>query len=60
MFVRMAITSLLCTLYMWLARVKHFPFGQKGVRKLLMARAFGGFFGREYFSLYGCYREIRN
>ncbi|KAI4262636.1 MAG: hypothetical protein L6R42_002193, partial [Xanthoria sp. 1 TBL-2021] len=45
MFVRMAITSFLCTLYMWLAKVKHFPFGQKGVRKLLMARAFGGFFG---------------
>ncbi|KAL8982172.1 MAG: hypothetical protein Q9205_003236 [Flavoplaca limonia] len=45
MFARMAITSILCTLYMWWAEVDHFPLGQKGVRKLLMARGFGGFFG---------------
>ncbi|KAL8854668.1 MAG: hypothetical protein Q9221_000450 [Calogaya cf. arnoldii] len=45
MFVRMAITSLLCTLYMWWAQVEHFPLGRKDVRKLLMARGFGGFFG---------------
>ncbi|CAL8581907.1 hypothetical protein XPA_007587 [Xanthoria parietina] len=45
MFARMGITSLLCTLYMWWAQVEHFPLGQKDVRKLLMARGFGGFFG---------------
>lgn len=53
----MGITSLLCTLYMWWAQVEHFPLGQKDVRKLLMARGFGGFFGREYLSLYRCCRE---
>lgn len=56
----MGITSLLCTLYMWWAQVEHFPLGQKDVRKLLMARGFGGFFGREYLSLYRCCREIRS
>ncbi|KAI4109651.1 MAG: hypothetical protein LQ339_001764 [Xanthoria mediterranea] len=45
MFARMGITSLLCTSYMWWAQVEHFPLGQKDVRKLLMARGFGGFFG---------------
>ncbi|KAL8674481.1 MAG: hypothetical protein Q9168_001146 [Polycauliona sp. 1 TL-2023] len=45
MFVRMLITSILCTLYMWWAEVEHFPLGHKSVRKLLMARGFGGFFG---------------
>ena len=52
MFARMAITSILCTLYMWWAEVDHFPLGQKGVRKLLMARGFGGFFGREHLCPY--------
>ncbi|KAL8659422.1 MAG: hypothetical protein Q9226_000449 [Calogaya cf. arnoldii] len=54
MFVRMAITSLLCTLYMWWAQIEHFPLGRKDVRKLLMARGFGGFFG-----LLGIYYSLR-
>ncbi|KAL9001107.1 MAG: hypothetical protein Q9169_000290 [Polycauliona sp. 2 TL-2023] len=54
MFVRMAITSVLCTLYMWWAEVEHFPLGHKSVRKLLMARGFGGFFG-----LLGIYYSLR-
>ncbi|KAI4112559.1 MAG: hypothetical protein LQ345_006309 [Seirophora villosa] len=45
MFVRMAITLILCSVYMWWARVDHFPFGPKEVRKLLVARGFGGFIG---------------
>lgn len=48
MFVRMGITLLLGSLYMWWAKVGHFPFGPKEVRKLLLARGFGGFFGRTY------------
>lgn len=47
MFVRMAITLILCSVYMWWARVDHFPFGPKDVRKLLVARGFGGFIGRK-------------
>ena len=47
MFVRMAITLVLGTLYMWWAKVEHFPLGSKDVRILLMVRGFGGFFGRE-------------
>ncbi|KAL8924981.1 MAG: hypothetical protein Q9172_002463 [Xanthocarpia lactea] len=45
MFVRMAITLVLATLYMWWAKVEHFPLGSKDVRILLMVRGFGGFFG---------------
>jgi drug/metabolite transporter (DMT)-like permease len=30
---------------MWRKKIEHFPFGAKGVRLLLMARGFGGFFG---------------
>lgn len=43
----MSITVVLGTLYMWWAEVDHFPWGPKEVRKLLLARGFGGFFGRE-------------
>ncbi|KAL8695267.1 MAG: hypothetical protein Q9218_000165 [Villophora microphyllina] len=45
MFARMGITLLLGSLYMWWAEVEHFPFGPKEVRRLLLARGFGGFFG---------------
>ncbi|KAL8728968.1 MAG: hypothetical protein Q9166_005063 [cf. Caloplaca sp. 2 TL-2023] len=45
MFARMSVTLLLGTLYMWWAKVEHFPFGPKDVRKLLLARGFGGFVG---------------
>ncbi|KAL9030537.1 MAG: hypothetical protein Q9196_001358 [Gyalolechia fulgens] len=45
MFARMGITLIMSTAYMWWANIEHFPFGPKEVRKLLMARGFGGFFG---------------
>ncbi|KAI4183050.1 MAG: hypothetical protein L6R41_005632 [Letrouitia leprolyta] len=54
MFARMAITLVMGIAYMWWANVDHFPFGPKGVRKLLMARGFGGFFG-----LFGIYYSLQ-
>ncbi|KAI4201840.1 MAG: hypothetical protein LQ350_003040 [Teloschistes chrysophthalmus] len=45
MFVRMSITVVLSTLYMWWTNVRDFPFGPREVRGLLLARGFGGFFG---------------
>lgn len=54
MFARMGITLVMGTAYMWWANVDHFPFGPKGVRKLLMARGFGGFFG-----LFGIYYSLQ-
>ncbi|KAL8642810.1 MAG: hypothetical protein Q9228_000550 [Teloschistes exilis] len=45
MFVRMGITVVLSTLYMWWTNVQHFPLGPREVRGLLFARGFGGFFG---------------
>ncbi|KAI4199346.1 MAG: hypothetical protein LQ346_002583 [Caloplaca aetnensis] len=45
MFVRMGITLLLGSVYMWWAQVDQYPFGPKEVRSLLLARGFGGFFG---------------
>ncbi|KAI9822756.1 MAG: hypothetical protein M1832_002989 [Thelocarpon impressellum] len=50
LFARMTITVVLCCLYMWCAKVPHFPFGQKEVRGLLICRGIGGFFG--VFGLY--------
>ena len=44
----MGITLIMGTIYMWWAKVDDFPFGPKKVRKLLMARGFGGFFGRKH------------
>ncbi|KAL8720244.1 MAG: hypothetical protein Q9225_002876 [Loekoesia sp. 1 TL-2023] len=48
MFARTGITLVMGTVYMWWAEVDGFPFGPKEVRKLLMARGFGGFFGRRH------------
>ncbi|KAK4496283.1 hypothetical protein PRZ48_012263 [Zasmidium cellare] len=45
LFVRMGITFLLSTAYMWWKKTPHFPFGMPEVRWLLVARGFGGFFG---------------
>ena len=50
LFVRQGLTAILCTGYMWWARVPDFPLGAKGLRKLLVARACSGFFG-----IYGMY-----
>ncbi len=45
LFARMTGTLLLSCTYQWLARVEGAPFGPKEVRKLLIARGVGGFFG---------------
>lgn len=50
----MGITLVMGTVYMWWAEVDGFPFGPKEVRKLLMARGFGGFFGRRYLTTATC------
>ncbi|KAF7189579.1 putative membrane protein, partial [Pseudocercospora fuligena] len=45
LFARMGITFVLATAWMWYKKTEHFPLGAKGVRWLLVARGFGGFFG---------------
>ena len=52
LFARMTGTLVLSGLYQWLARVEGAPFGPKEVRKLLIFRGVGGFFG-----VYGMYCE---
>ncbi|EME84515.1 uncharacterized protein MYCFIDRAFT_135610 [Pseudocercospora fijiensis CIRAD86] len=46
----MSITFVLATAWMWYKKTENFPLGAKGVRWLLVARGFGGFFG--VFGLY--------
>ncbi|KAK9471578.1 uncharacterized protein V1510DRAFT_419688 [Dipodascopsis tothii] len=53
-FTRMAVTWALGTAYMWYARVPDFLLGPPGVRGLLFARGFVGFFG-----LFGMYFSLR-
>ncbi|KAI9838506.1 MAG: hypothetical protein M1838_004554 [Thelocarpon superellum] len=50
LFVRMAVTVILCCAYMWYTDVPHFPLGQVEVRGILALRGIGGFFG--VFGLY--------
>ena len=50
----MGITLLLCLFYMWFRGIENAPFGPKPVRKLLIARGFGGFFG-----VYGMYYSLK-
>ncbi|KAK5148974.1 hypothetical protein LTR04_000245 [Oleoguttula sp. CCFEE 6159] len=45
LFVRMSITLVLASLWMWYKKTPHFPLGMPEVRWLLIARGFGGFFG---------------
>lgn len=54
LFVRQGLTVILCTGYMWWAKVPDFPLGRKenGLRKLFVVRACTGFFG-----IYGMYCE---
>ncbi len=53
-FARMGITVLCCCAYMWYTSVAHFPFGQRGVRGLLVVRGLSGFFG-----LFGIYYSLQ-
>jgi hypothetical protein len=49
-FVRMLSTAVLGSLYMWYTKVPDFPFGNRGVRGLLVLRGTAGFLG-----LFGAY-----
>ena len=48
-FVRMGLTFLLSSIYMWFTKVPDFPFGAKGIRLLLVLRGATGFFGLAVF-----------
>jgi len=52
LFARQGLTAMLCTAWMWWSEVEGFPFGQRGIRRLLVARACSGFFG-----IFGMYCE---
>jgi drug/metabolite transporter (DMT)-like permease len=54
LFARMGITMVCCCVYMWYKKVPYFPFGQKGIRKLLVARGLTGFFG-----IFGMYYSLQ-
>ncbi|KUI68072.1 hypothetical protein VM1G_11506 [Cytospora mali] len=45
LFMRMAVTTIGCTAYLWWKRMPHSLLGQKGVRGLLLFRGVSGFFG---------------
>lgn len=45
LFIRMSITGIGCSLYLWVAGVPDFPFGQREIRKLLGIRALSGICG---------------
>jgi hypothetical protein len=45
LFARMSITVACSSLYMWLKKTEHFPWGLREVRGLLVARGLAGFFG---------------
>lgn len=45
LLVRMVITGIGCSFYLWLRRDPEFPLGPRDVRPLLSLRAFGGILG---------------
>jgi hypothetical protein len=45
LFARMSITVACSSLYMWMKKTEHFPWGLREVRGLLVARGLAGFFG---------------
>lgn len=49
-FVRMLVTAILGSAYMWYKHVPDFPFGPSGIRGLLVLRGLAGFTG-----LFGLY-----
>lgn len=50
LFVRMCVTLVFCMGWMWWNRIPYMPFGQKGIRMLLVLRGCMGFLG--VFGLY--------
>lgn len=53
LFVRMAITTVLASSYMFYKKTPHFPFGLPEIRWLLILRGFAGFFG-----IFGMYYSL--
>jgi hypothetical protein len=49
-FIRMLCTTIICSIYSWYHAVPDFPFGQKGIKGLLVLRGTAGFVG-----LFGLY-----
>lgn len=45
LFVRMSITGVGCSLYLWVRKNQEFPLGQREARPLLLLRAVGGILG---------------
>jgi hypothetical protein len=45
LFMRMSLSTVICMVWMWHKKMPNFVFGEKGVRRLLLMRAIGGFFG---------------
>lgn len=54
LFMRMAVTTVGCTAYLWWKRIPHSLLGQKGIRGLLLFRGISGFFG-----IFGIWSAIR-
>jgi hypothetical protein len=53
-FIRMLCTTIICSIYSWHQAVPDFPFGQKGIKGLLVLRGTAGFVG--LFGLYCKYQ----
>lgn len=54
LFLRMAVTTIGCTAYLWWKRIPHSLLGPKGFRGLLLFRGISGFFG-----IFGIWSAIR-
>ncbi|KAG9191830.1 hypothetical protein G6011_10564 [Alternaria panax] len=52
-FIRMLCTTVICSIYSWYHAVPDFPFGQKGIKRLLVLRGTAGFVG-----LFGLYYSL--
>ncbi|KAI4623070.1 hypothetical protein J4E83_004460 [Alternaria metachromatica] len=52
-FIRMLCTTIICSIYSWYHAVPDFPFGQKGIKGLLILRGTAGFVG-----LFGLYYSL--
>ncbi|EPE37049.1 Multidrug resistance efflux transporter EmrE [Glarea lozoyensis ATCC 20868] len=54
LFARMGLTMVFCCAWMWWKKVPNFLLGERGIRWLLLARGFSGFFG-----IYGMYYSLQ-
>ncbi|KAF2127430.1 hypothetical protein P153DRAFT_368726 [Dothidotthia symphoricarpi CBS 119687] len=54
LFVRMIVTAVCASFYMYHQKIEHFPFGLREIRPLLVARGVSGFFG-----VFGMYYSLQ-